>query len=141
MILHLHYFLLNENFSPEYAEANNQGKESENNPRYEWEDELEIKDLKRADIQRDVPIRLEGHLPNEEFFSVDLTNMFAIELETADGQLARLGVSESILDHFEDVPGDGERTLNIYIKDYEPHGNPVPGIYVASKEFPKELVF
>ena len=141
MILHLHYFLLNDDFSPEYAEANHQGKESENNPMFEWEDELEIADVKQLDILRNENIRLEGYLPNEEFFSVDLTKMFVIDLETASGEKARLGVSESILERFERKDGKDEVTLNIFIKDYEPHGNPVPGIYVASKEFPKDLVF
>lgn len=141
MILHLHYFLLNENFSPEYAEANHQGKETENNQKYEWEDELEIPNLEKIEILRQENIQLEGYLPSEEFFSVELKNMFVIDLETSAGEKARLGVSESILDHFEQSEANGETTLNIYIKDYEPHGNPVPGIYVASKEFPQELVF
>ncbi|MCE3294949.1 MAG: hypothetical protein K0R65_663 [Crocinitomicaceae bacterium] len=141
MILHLHFFLLNENFSPEYAEANHQGKETENNQKYEWEDELEIAHVAKIEIFRKDNIQLEGYLPNEEFFSVQLTSMFVIDLTTENGEHARLGVSESILDHFEQSENAGETTLNVYIKDYEPHGNPVPGIYVASKEFPQDLVF
>ncbi|MGV3630402.1 MAG: hypothetical protein ACO1O6_04325 [Bacteroidota bacterium] len=141
MTLHLHYFLLNENFSPEYAEANHEGKETENNQKYEWEDELEISQLKSMEILRNETIQLEGYLPDEAFFSVQLKEMFVIDLETMSGERARLGVSESILDHFETRENGEEKTLNIYIKDYEPHGNPVPGIYVASKEFPQELVF
>ena len=141
MILHLHFFLLNEHFSPEYAEANHQGKETENNQKYEWEDELEITDLVKLEILRKDTIQLEGYLPNEEFFSVQLTNMFVIDLQTSTGEHARLGVSESILDHFEQSGTEAETRIKVYIKDYEPHGNPVPGIYVASKEFPKELVF
>ena len=42
MILSAHFYMLNDDFSPEYAEANFEGKESENNPAYEWEDELEL---------------------------------------------------------------------------------------------------
>lgn len=134
--LSLHFYLLNEHFSPEYAEANHGGKETENNIKYEWEDELAINDVVRYQILRNEQIPIEGYLPDESHFSSVFKEMFVIEIETKEGT-ARLGVSESILDSFEEK----EDRIAIFIKDYEPHGNPVPGIYVASKEFPKELVF
>jgi hypothetical protein len=28
----------------------------------------------------------------------------------------------------------------VYLKDFEPMSNPVPGIYIAAQEFPKELI-
>lgn len=141
MKLNAHFFLLNEHFSPEYAEANHGGKETENNQKHEWEDELEIKDLVSVSINRNANIPLQGYLPNDDFFSVEATNMFQVELTTEKGEKAYLGISESILDSFELNETTELSTLNVYIKDYEPHGNPMPGIYIASKEFPKELVF
>lgn len=36
MKLKAHFYLLNIDFSPEYAEANHNGEESENNIKYEW---------------------------------------------------------------------------------------------------------
>jgi hypothetical protein len=135
MTLNLHYYLLNDNFSPEYAEANFNGEESENNPKYEWEDEIEIQDVSQFDILRNSILPLNGELSSGESFSYDVLNMFAIHIKTNDGKEAFLGVSESILDSFEVK----ENKINICIKDYEPHGNPLPGVYIASKEFPKEL--
>ncbi len=137
MKLTLHYFLLNENFSPEYADANHNGEETENNPKYEWEDEFEINDLDSFTIIRNGNLPLSGELPNGEAFSVEVEKMFVIELVTNSQQKAYLGISESILDSFEET----ENKISIYIKDYEPHANPMNGVYIASKEFPKELVF
>lgn len=137
----LHFYLLNENFSPEYAEANHGGQESENNPLYEWEDELEVKNLKQVELLRDSGFTIEGYLPDESPFAAQFKNMFTIRMTTDEGQLAHLGVSESILEKYELHETEDQTTIKAYIKDYEPHGNPMPGLYVASKEFPKELVF
>ena len=41
---------------------------------------------------------------------------------------------------FEIEEKEDETVIRIYLKDYEPMSNPVPGIYIASQEFPKELV-
>lgn len=137
----LHFYLLNDDFSPEYAESNHGGQESENNPLYEWEDELEVKDLKKVEVLRDSSFTIEGYLPDESQFSAVFNNMFGIRFTTSDGKLAHLGVSESILEKFELLEQEGQSIIKAYIKDNEPHGNPMPGLYVASKEFPKELVF
>ena len=141
MKLRAHFYLLNENFSPEYAEANHGGKETENNQLYEWEDELEVGDLSKIQINRNAIIPIQGYLPTDEFFSVEATNMLQVELTTSKDEKAYLGISESILDHYEFDENSELSELRVYIKDYEPHGNPVPGIYIASKEFPKELIF
>ena len=137
----IHIYLLNEHFSPEHAEAHHDGAESENNQKYEWEDELDVTDLKSYKILRNSSIPLEGKLPTDEHFSVEFSDMFTLELTTNTNQKARLGVSESIFESYEVIEIQDGFSVNVFIKDYEPHGNPVPGIYVASKEFPQELVF
>jgi hypothetical protein len=137
MKLSLHFYLLNEHFSPEYAEANFNGEESENNPKYEWEDELEIDNIKSFEILREGILPLNGELPNGDSFSYEVTKMFLISIINSDDQQAFLGVSESILADFKQE----ENAIRVYIKDYEPFGNPTPGVYIASKEFPKELIF
>jgi hypothetical protein len=137
MKLSLHFYLLNEHFSPEYAEANFNGEESENNPKYEWEDELEIDHVKSFEILREGVLPLNGELPNGDSFSHEVSRMFLISIVNSDNQQAFLGVSESILADFKQE----ENVIRVYIKDYEPFGNPTPGVYIASKEFPKELIF
>ena len=142
MKLTAHFFLLNDHFSPEYAEANHGGKETENNPLYEWEDEFEVSEgLASIEIVRDGTFRLAGELPDGKAFDCPVYNMFLLEMKMKDGQTGHFGVSESILDSFTLEGGDDHQVLKVYIKDYEPLANPMAGVFIASKEFPKELIF
>jgi hypothetical protein len=36
---------------------------------------------------------------------------------------------------------EGAITIKLYLNDDEPYANPYPGLFVASKEFPKALIF
>lgn len=137
MTLTVHVLLINDNFSPEYAEANFGGEESESNPKYEWEDEFEVKSLKSFDLLRKAKMPLAGEMPNGDPFFVEVEQMCLIDFKNEEGQQGFVGVSESILENVELE----ENKVTFYIKDYEPHSSPIPGVYIASKEFPKELVF
>ena len=117
MTLSIHYFLLNDDFSQEHADANHNGLDSENNQKFEWEDEFEIKGLKEIKIIRNSFFNIQGHLPNDDFFDVELKNMFAIQLTTQKNEIAYLGVSESILDSFEEIKTDNT-IIKVYIKDF-----------------------
>jgi hypothetical protein len=142
MVITAHFYLLNDHFSPEYAAANFGGEESENNPLYEWEDELEVSHgLKSIEIIRNGVFDLVGELPDGTPFSHAVSNVFLVQLNMEDGQIGYFGVSESILDSHT-LEGDAAHAiLKVYIKDYEPLANPMPGVFIASKEFPKALIF
>lgn len=140
MILHAHFYLLNDDFSQEHADAQHGGEESENNVRFEWEDELEVSEgLKSIELLRYGKLPLTGFLPNGDSFMNEVQNMFLIALNMENGNQGFMGVSESILDSYTFENDGKEAILHVFIKDYEPHGNPMPGVYIASKEFPREL--
>ncbi|MCH2223826.1 MAG: hypothetical protein MK066_03575 [Crocinitomicaceae bacterium] len=134
----INVYLLNDHFSIEHAEANNNGKESELNRKYEWEDELKITtDVTNIVQHEGAGFPLEGEMPDGTKFSHEVKGMRLFEVK---GEVSTyVGCSESILDSFEIIEGD-DLNLKIYIKDYEPMSNPIPGIYIASQEFPKELI-
>lgn len=141
MKLTAHFYLLNEDFSPEYAEANHGGKETENNRLYEWEDELEVSQgLNSTEILRNATFELKGELPDGNPFCEAVHNMMLMKLNLSDGQEGYFGVSESILGEYT-LEGEEDQVLKIYIKDYEPLWNEIPGLFIASKEFPEKLVF
>lgn len=141
MKLTAHFYLLNDHFSPEYAEANHGGKETENNPLYEWEDEMEVSDgLASTELIRDGEFRLAGELPDGTPFDEPVVKMFLLQLKMENGAEGYFGVSESILDSYT-LEGESDQILKVYIKDYEPLANPMPGVFIASKEFPKKLIF
>lgn len=140
MDLTLHIFQVNSDFSPEYAEANHGGNESENNRIYEWEDELKIQNgIISYQIIRNSTYLLNGQYGDGNSFSEEVKNMFIIELTLENGQIGQLGTSECMLIEYKETEEDGKHLLTLYIKDYEPFWNEIPGVYIASKEFPKNI--
>ena len=135
-------YLLNEHFSPEYAEAQHNGKESENNLRYEWEDEFAItSDVLSVTAIENASFPLQGEMPDGQIFSHEVTRMLLFEIASSDAPTTFVGASASIVDSYEIDQSGVDIRLKIFLKDYEPMSNPIPGIYIASKEFPKELIF
>lgn len=140
MELTLHVFQVNSDFSPEYADANHGGKESDNNPKYEWEDELKIQDgIQSYQIIRNGNYLLQGEYGDGRTFSEEVKNMFIVELTLENGQIGQLGASECMLIEYNEKKQEDTITIEIYIKDYEPFWNEMPGVYIASKEFPKNI--
>jgi hypothetical protein len=137
----IHVYLLNELFSQKIADESNQGEESADNKKYIWEDELVINNSvsKMEEIQNSV-YELRGILPNGNEFSESVGAMRIVTLKSEDAPECQVGVSESILDRLEIKTDKNDTRLYFYIKDNEPLANPIPGIYIASKEFPKSLI-
>lgn len=136
----VHIFLLNDDFSIEHAEANHEGKESENNRHYEWEDELNITtDVDGMEEHQAAIFPLQGQFPDGKEFNFEIAGMRLFELKGE--QQTIVGCSESLFDSFEWTETDGAFVLKLYLKDYEPLTNPIPGMYFTVQEFPKELSF
>lgn len=140
MRLNVHFYMLNEHFSQEHADAQHNGEESENNQRYEWEDELSLKtEVKEITTHRKAIYTIAGQLPSGEDFAYDIPEMIRFDIEDKAGQITQMACSESIVESFDLLEEQGGKRLNVYLKESEPHTNPIPGIYVALQEFPKEL--
>lgn len=137
-----HVYLLNEHFSPEYAEAQHGGKESENNRRYDWEDEFAITSkVINVTVLQGVKYPLRGVLPDGNEFDYEVPSMLLFKIQSEDAPDTYVGASISLVDRHEREDKEDVIRIKIYLKDYEPMANPIPGIYIASKEFPKELIF
>ena len=75
----IHIYLLNDLFSQELADAEFGGKESADNLRYEWEDELEIQgDVTSVQEIPDGIYSLAGYDENNEVFSYEIPKMHVI---------------------------------------------------------------
>ncbi|NDF60024.1 MAG: hypothetical protein EB100_03000 [Crocinitomicaceae bacterium] len=140
MKLSAHFYLLNDDFSPEYAEANHGGQESENNPFYQWEDELEVDELEDVVVCENGSYTLAGETDQIGTFSFELSNMLVFELQQSNGIHGAFALSNSLVNHFELIDSVDGKELKVFIKDYEPLTNPIPGVYIAAKQFPKELI-
>ena len=140
MHLNVHFYLMNEHFSQEHADAQNNGEESENNLRFEWEDELAINtDIKEILTHRNSIYTLEGERGDADFFAYDIPATLVFDIVSMDGEITQLACSESIVESFELIDEAANKRLNVYLKEEEPHTNPIPGIYISLLEFPKEL--
>ena len=138
----VHFFLLNDDFSQEYADMHYDGKESEMNRRFEWEDELGITaDVSKWNELTTTEVPIAGVLPDGEQFEEILPNMRSIELFEGDTLVARLAASEILIDRIQYEENGDDLAISVYLKDKEPLSNPVPGIYIAARDFPERLIF
>lgn len=138
----VHFYLLNDDFSIEYANERYNGEESEFNRRYEWEDEMNIKgNATKIEVTVNASVPLQGTLPNGNSFSEELTKMRVFQVLSDKEVIASLSCSEILLDSFTIDEQGEDITLKVYLKDKEPLSNPVAGMYVSAHEFPKSLSF
>ena len=137
----IHIYLLNNLYSQEVADFKYQGKESADNKKYSWEDELDITTnvLEIVETKNSV-YKLKGVLSDNPF-SEEVLGMRILQLIGDDSTQTEIAVSESILERLRVENNFDNTTISIFIKDDEPLANPIPGIYIASKEFPKRLIY
>ena len=137
----VHVYVLNEHFSQEYADLHNGGNDSEMNKKYDWEDELFINsDVKQIESNRDAVYLLRGTYDSGDSFEFPIEGMLIFDVINEDGNFTQIAASESMVDHFQVGEKNGQWEIEIFIKDYEPMANPIPGIYIASKAFPSALI-
>lgn len=137
----IHVYLINELYSQEFANEFHNGNPSEDNKEFDWEDELSISsDVISTEELSNSVYKLEGENGSGDFFSVEVPNMRLVKIESSDAPVVFVGASESMVDTLSIEKLSDEILISIYLKDNEPHANPIPGIYIASKEFPKELI-
>ncbi|MFT5859365.1 MAG: hypothetical protein ACI865_001466 [Flavobacteriaceae bacterium] len=133
----VHFFLLNDDYSVEHADANGV-EESAINRKYEWRDELKITtDVTNVVENSEVEYPLVGSFEDGEEFSFAIPGMRLFTLSGEENVI--IGCSEALFDSVK-IESTEEITVNIYLKDYEPLTNPIPGIYICTGDFPKELV-
>jgi len=138
----IHTYLLNDLYSQELADSQNNGEQSPDNKKYDWEDEMNVSSrVNDVEELKDSSYFLAGSLGNGSDFSIEVPKMRLLKITSSDAQDLYVGASESIISEVRIAKTVSQWNIEIYIKDLEPLANPIPGIYIASKEFPKELVF
>ncbi|GAB5418648.1 MAG: hypothetical protein Crog4KO_04050 [Crocinitomicaceae bacterium] len=140
MTCRIHFYLLNDHFSQEYADEHNNGEPSEMNRLYLWEDEFSIKTkVTKVDARRFEKYPLQGK-KGEESFTEEIADMRLFYLMDMDAPVAVVGCSEVLLDSYSIEEEGDELVVQAYLKGEEPLANPVTGIYIASRDFPKSLI-
>jgi len=138
MQLHVHFFLINEDFSQEHADTHHDGKESEFNLKYEWEDELLVKEIvQNPSIVRNSEFTLQCQRGEDDYFSYPIENMAVMNIKLTNGFESELACSEEILEKMEWIAED---TVHFYLNQNQFLVNPVAGVYIAANKFPLELI-
>ena len=131
------FLLLNDDYSVEHAEANGI-EESSINRKYEWRDEMKITtDVVDVTERTNENYTLKGQLESGDDFSYDISSMHLFYLNGESPII--IGCSEILYDSAS-ISSDNEMVISIIMKDYQPFANPVPGIYISTGDFPKELI-
>ncbi|MBI1835729.1 MAG: hypothetical protein HYR91_00535 [Flavobacteriia bacterium] len=141
MKLTAHFYLLNDHFSQEHADAQHNGEESENNYKIEWEDELGVKsEVSLVDIIRKGIYIIEGEYAEGGEFKFEIEDMLVFKVISKDGLLTEFACSEQAVDSFDLEETKTEYILKVYLKGDEPCINPIPGIYIVNQDFPEKLI-
>ena len=134
------FYKLNYDFSPEFAEAHHEGKESENNRFYDWEDELAVTtDVVDIKVLENSTYIIQGEKGGKSF-SEEIPNVMLFQLIGEDGSITPMACSQSVVNKYEIEKEEGTISLKVYLEEMEPLTNPIPGIYIAIQDFPKSLI-
>ncbi|CAN5401115.1 hypothetical protein BH09BAC5_BH09BAC5_04850 [soil metagenome] len=131
---------VNPDFDQEFADRENDGHESEENIRYNWEDEFEVKDdIKDFGIRNNENYLLEG-IKEEKPFAFEIPAMTIIECVGENGVVTKFAASRKLIkDTKKNIEKNGDIHFFLFLKGNHGHVTPIPGIYVSAKDFPKEL--
>lgn len=134
------FYKMNYDFSPEFAEAHHEGKESENNRFYDWEDELAITtEVKDIEVFENATYTIQGEKDGKTF-SEEIKNVLLFNIIGKDGEITPMACSHSIVLKYDIEKDEDSIILNVYLEEMEPLTNPIPGIYIAIQDFPKLLI-
>jgi len=142
MNLHLHFILVNSDFNQSIADDFYNGQESEDNIKHLWEDELLVNEpVKDFKIKHNENFFLKGLYPDDKPFSFEITDVTTVDCKTESGTPTQFAVSKKLIKKTEKVVDEktGETHFYFYLKDAVPFKNPMPGVYIINKNFPKEL--
>ncbi|MAX78835.1 MAG: hypothetical protein CL843_01495 [Crocinitomicaceae bacterium] len=135
----LRFIRINPEFDQEYADSFHNGNESEDNIKFEWEDELALKEVEKVSIKNRTTYQLVGER-DEERFTYEIPNMCVVEVQHTDGSESKFGVSQKILKSTDKKENENHTQFSFYIKGaYDPI-NPYLGLYVIVNDFPEELL-
>ena len=111
------------------------------NRKYLWEDEMEVKGIRDILVLDNSNYQLKGSTSENGAFSYSVPKMKMFELVPDNQVSTSVGCSECVHESFTIQKTKETIVLKVYLKEGEPFANPISGIYIATKEFPKELVF
>lgn len=141
MIVTINVKLVNSKFDQAYADRDNEGEETEDNIRYLWEDEFEVKgNVTNFKVINNTTYLLNGLYPNDDEFSFEIPDMTVLECTMNDGSVTLLPFSKKAINKTEKVETKKGMTFNVFLKSAKEIVNPMTGVYILKEDYPAELL-
>lgn len=141
MIVTINVKLVNSKFDQAYADRDNEGEETEDNIRYLWEDEFEVKgNVANFKVINNTTYLLNGLYPNDDEFSFEIPDMTVLECTMDNGSVTLLPFSKKAISKTEKVETKKGMTFNVFLKSTKEVVNPMTGVYILKEDYPKELL-
>ncbi len=141
MIVTINVKLVNSKFDQAYADRDNEGEETEDNIRYLWEDEFEVKgNVTNFKVINNTTYLLNGLYPNDDEFSFEIPDMTVLECTMDNGSKTLLPFSKKAVSKTEKVETKKGMTFNVFLKSTKEIVNPMTGVYILKDDYPKELL-
>jgi hypothetical protein len=133
--------LVNSKFNQAYADKDNEGEETEDNIKYLWEDEFDIKgNVKNFKVINNTTYLLKGLYPNDDEFCFEIPNMTVLECIMDDDSVTLLPFSKKAISKTDKVDSKDGLYFNINLKSIYEIVNPMLGVYIIKEDYPKELL-
>lgn len=132
---------VNPDFNQEYADKNHNGKESEENIHYLWEDELELHlPVLVLKVKNNVNYPLAGTIGKKKFMH-DIPACTIIECTHENGSVTQLPFSKHLIQRTEKKESKDKSQLwfTVYLKGKFKIVNPFDGGYFGKEGFPFEI--
>lgn len=133
--------LVNSKFNQAYADKDNEGEETEDNIKYLWEDEFDVKgNVKNFKVINNTTYLLRGLYPKDDEFCFEIPNMTVLECTMDDGSVTLLPFSKKAISKTDKVDSKDGLYFNINLKSIYEIVNPMLGVYIIKEDYPKELL-
>jgi hypothetical protein len=133
--------LVNSKFNQAYADKDNEGEETEDNIKYLWEDEFEVKgNVKNFRVINNTTYLLKGLYANDDEFCFEIPNMTVLECTMEDGSVTLLPFSKKAISKTDKVDSKDGLYFNINLKSIYEIINPMLGVYIIKDDYPQELL-
>ena len=133
--------LVNSKFNQAYADKDNEGEETEDNIKYLWEDEFDVKgNVKNFRVINNTTYLLKGLYANDDEFCFEIPNMTVLECTMEDGSVTLLPFSKKAISKTDKVDSKDGLYFNINLKSIYEIINPMLGVYIIKDDYPQELL-
>ncbi len=133
--------LVNSKFDQAYADAEYDGRESDDNIKYLWEDEFVVTgDVASFKVKNNAVYQLKGLMPDDSEFCYDIPEMTIAECTMADGSVMQFPFSKKLILKTDKAQTTAGIVFSVLLKSARPLVNPMDGVYILEDHFPKELL-